>query len=329
MARTASGESSSSSAATSAGLVASAAGRGVRGGVQRGEVRDGCPATVHHGAFEVDGVRGAVADAGATLEMASDAREAEMVERLLEEADELHAVDHAGGADAARWGSRPWFAVRVCLVGSMASVGVGASALASFAGLLFSGAPTQREVVGADVLFAGRGVRVGVWTLAGFEARVVLAARRATRVVGPPSLTPGPTGMPSGVPAPWERIETVFLAGAARRPRLSRDANNDRGRVQRCEGARGDERRARLMFEREAGRGSRGRKGGERRRSMRRRVAQPLQSPRAGTTMMRRTRPRTAVDSDGGKKLGRETADLGDHSPLRVNSHRGARTGDC
>ena len=215
----------------------------------------------------------------------------------------------------------------VCLVGSMASVGVGASALASFAGLLFSGAPTQREVVGRMCCSPDAGSGSGSGLLR-FEARVVLRAPGDV-VVGLPSLTPGPTGMPSGVPAPWERIETVFLAGAARRPRLSRDANNDRGRVQRCEGARGDERRARLMFEREAGRGSRGRKG-ERRRSMRRRVAQPLQSPRAGKmTMMRRTRPRTAVDSDGGKKLGRETADLGDHSPLRVNSHRGARTGDC
>ena len=54
------------------GSVASAAGRGVRGGVQRGEVRHGVhPATVHHGAFEVDGVRGAVYDAGATLEVAA------------------------------------------------------------------------------------------------------------------------------------------------------------------------------------------------------------------------------------------------------------------
>ena len=179
----------------------------------------------------------------------------------------------------------------VCLVGSMASVGVGASARASFAGVLFSGAPTQREVVGRMCCSPDAGSGSGSGLLR-FEARVVLRAPGDV-VVGPSSLTPGPTGMPSGVPAPWERIETVFLAGAARRPRLSRDANNDRGRVQRCERARGDERRARLMFEREAGRGSRGRKG-ERRRSVRRRVAQPLQSPRAGKmTMTRRTRPRT------------------------------------
>ena len=215
-----------------------------------------------------------------------------MVERLLEEADELHAVDHAGGADAARWGGRDRGLRRGGVLGRKHGLGRGRCVCARVlrGGVVLRGADAGRWWGGCAVRRT-RGSGSGSGLLR-FEARVVLRAPGDV-VVGLPSLTPGPTGMPSGVPAPWERIETVFLAGAARRPRLSRDANNDRGRVQRCEGARGDERRARLMFEREAGRGSRGRKG-ERRRSVRRRVAQPLQSPRAGKmTMTRRTRPRT------------------------------------
>ena len=216
------------------GPVASAAGRGVRGGVQRGEVRDGvCPATVHHGAFEVDGVRGAVYDAGATLEWRRRLRSRDG-RAPVEEADEPTSIMPVGPTRRGG-GSRPWFAGGGG-GGSEAWPRSGSVRLRSrpSRGCCSPGRRRRGRWWGGCAVRRTRGP-VGVWTLR-FEARVVLRAPGDV-VVGLPSLTPGPLACRRA----YQRH------GSGSRPSFWRERRDDRDSREtlttteagsRCEGAR-------------------------------------------------------------------------------------------